>query len=140
MSCAIFKQLQTVCQCIHKFFKEENGIPVKSKLDVRSNSTIIHATKFKFELNGLQDMNEYVSTNSKPSFDCYVCQKAIKRRNELKQHIFTHFRPQLQVRTTVVQPTLLSKPMHKSENSVISCSAEIDLTRIPTNGILTEIN
>ena len=32
------------------------------------------------------------------------------------------------------------KAMRKSENSVIPCSAEIDLTEIPTNGILAEIN
>ena len=34
----------------------------------------------------------------------------------------------------------VSKAMRKSGNSVIPCSAEIDLTRIPTNGILMEIN
>ena len=33
-----------------------------------------------------------------------------------------------------------NKAMRKSENSVIPCSAEIDLTGILTNGILTEIN
>ena len=32
------------------------------------------------------------------------------------------------------------KAMRKLENSVILCSAEIDLTGIPTNRILTEIN
>ena len=33
-----------------------------------------------------------------------------------------------------------TKAMCKSENSVILCSAEIDLTRIPTVGNVTEIN
>ena len=34
----------------------------------------------------------------------------------------------------------VSKAMRKSENSVIPCSAEIDLTGIPTVGNVTEIN
>ena len=33
-----------------------------------------------------------------------------------------------------------NKAMRKSENSFIPCSVEMDLTGIPTNGILTEIN
>ena len=33
-----------------------------------------------------------------------------------------------------------TKAMRKLENSVIPCSAEIDLTRIPTVGNVTEIN
>ena len=40
-----------------------------------------------------------VPSNSKPSFTCDVCEKSHKRRSELKQHLFSHFRTQIQVKT-----------------------------------------
>jgi hypothetical protein len=40
-----------------------------------------------------------VPSNSKPSFTCDVCEKNHKRRSELKQHLFSHFRTQIQVKT-----------------------------------------
>ena len=33
----------------------------------------------------------------KPTFMCNVCYKVHKRRSELKQHLFSHFRTQIQV-------------------------------------------